>query len=110
MKYHLLYPTYIHKRIKELGRAYELRVLLCLVDVKEPHHCIKELEKISIISNLTMIMCWSNEEVARYLETYKAYEFKSAEAIMEKATTTTTSHTSNTSNASNPDANFVIFF
>jgi DNA excision repair protein ERCC-1 len=55
MKYHLLNPTYIHKRVKELGRAFEVRVLLCLVDVKEPHHCIKELEKISIFSNLTMI-------------------------------------------------------
>jgi len=55
MKYHLLNPTYIHKRVKEIGRAYEVRVLLCLVDVKEPHHCIKELEKISIFSNLTMI-------------------------------------------------------
>ena len=55
MKYHLLNPTYIHKRVKEIGRAYEVRVLLCLVDVKEPHHCIKELEKIYIFSNLTMI-------------------------------------------------------
>ena len=65
-----------------------IRVLLTLVDVKEPRHCIKELEKIAIVSNLSMVLCWSNEEVARYLETFKAYEFKSAEAIMEKATTT----------------------
>ncbi len=50
-----LWDKYIHKRVKEIGRAYEVRVLLCLVDVKEPHHCIKELEKISIFSNLTMI-------------------------------------------------------
>lgn len=107
MKYHLLNPTYIHKRIKELGRAYDVRILLCLVDVKEPHHCIKELEKISIFANLTMILCWSNEEVARYLETYKAYEYKSAEAIMEKATVTVTT---NVTNASNSDANFVTNF
>lgn len=65
-------------------------MLLALVDVKEPRHCIKELEKIAIVSNLSMVLCWSNEEVARYLETFKAYEFKSAEAIMEKATTTAT--------------------
>ncbi len=51
-------------------------------------------------------MCWSNEEVARYLETYKAYEFKSAEAIMEKATITNNSNSNSTVN--NSDANFVI--
>jgi DNA excision repair protein ERCC-1 len=84
MKYHLLNPTYIHQRLRELGRAYDLRVLLVFVDVKEPRHCIKELEKISIHSNLTMILCWNSEEVGRYLETYKAYEFKGPEAIMEK--------------------------
>jgi hypothetical protein len=51
-------------------------------------------------------VCWSNEEVARYLETYKAYEFKSAEAIMEKATITNNSNSNSTVN--NSDANFVI--
>lgn len=86
MKYHLLNPTYVHQRVKELGRAYDLRILLAHVDVKEPRHCIKELEKISIYSNLTLILCWTPEEVGRYLETYKAYEFKSADLIMEKST------------------------
>jgi hypothetical protein len=53
-----------------------------------------------------ILVCWSNEEVARYLETYKAYEFKSAEAIMEKATITNNSNSNSTVN--NSDANFVI--
>jgi DNA excision repair protein ERCC-1 len=106
MKYHLLNPTYLHKRVKMLGRAYNLRVLLALVDVKEPRHCIKELEKVAIFANLTLILCWSNEEVARYLETYKAYELKSAEAIMEKATQPVVV-TNAASAALNSDANFV---
>lgn len=110
MKYHLLNPTYIHGRIRELGRAYDLRVLLVFVDVKEPRHCIKELEKISIHSNLTMILCWNSEEVGRYLETYKAYEFKSAEAIMEKSSIAShgpgQNHASN-SNQNQADTNFI---
>lgn len=106
MKYHLLNPTYIHKRIKEMGRAYNVRVLLALVDVKEPRHCIKELEKISIYSNLSLVLCWSNEEVARYLETFKAYEFKSAETIMEKATVTVLGQ-QGTINFNSSDTNFV---
>jgi DNA excision repair protein ERCC-1 len=112
MKYHLLNPTYIHQRCKELGNAYELRVLLVMVDVKEPRHCIKELEKICIFCHLTMILCWSSEEAGRYLETYKAYEFKSAEPIMEKAAsivgTSTSTVSSSTSNAvSSNDAQFI---
>ena len=96
-----------------MGRAYDLRVLLVLCDVKEPQHCIKELEKICIFANFTMIICWSNEEVGRYLETYKAYEFKSADSIMEKSTNQQSSshHThssnSNKDNNNNSDANFI---
>ena len=85
MKYHLLNPTYIHQRVRELGNAYNLRILLALIDIKEPNHCIKELEKICINCQLTLLLCWSNQEVGRYLETYKLFEFKSADLIMEKA-------------------------
>lgn len=106
MKYHLLNPTYIHQRIKELGKAYDLRVLLTFVDVKEPRHCIKELEKICIFSNMTMILCWTPEEVGRYLETYKAYEFKSADIIMEKSTNQNEA-TSNNKGQTSSDSNFI---
>jgi DNA excision repair protein ERCC-1 len=111
MKYHLLNPTYIHQRVKELGKAYDLRVLLVHVDVKEPRHCIKELEKISIYSNLTLILCWTPEEVARYLETYKAYEFKSADLIMEKSTNSSeassSSHGASKQPANNANSIFI---
>ncbi|RNA15740.1 DNA excision repair ERCC-1 [Brachionus plicatilis] len=106
MKYHLLNPTYIHQRIRELGKAYDLRVLLTFVDVKEPRHCIKELEKICIYSNFTMILCWTPEEVGRYLETYKAYEFKSADIIMEKSTNQIEVG-SNTKGQNSSDTNFI---
>lgn len=106
MKYHLLNPTYIHQRIRELGKAYDLRVLLTFVDVKEPRHCIKELEKICIYSNLTMILCWTPEEVGRYLETYKAYEFKSADIIMEKSTNQNEA-VSNQKGQHTADSNFI---
>jgi DNA excision repair protein ERCC-1 len=88
MKYHLLNNEYIHERLRELGRAYELRVLLVLVDIKETKHCLKELEKICILANLTLILAWSYEEAGRYLETYKAYEHKSADGLQEKTVVT----------------------
>ncbi|KAM9324950.1 DNA excision repair protein ERCC-1 [Gastrophryne carolinensis] len=84
LRYHNLNPEYIHTRLKSLGQAYALRVLLVQVDVKDPHFTLKELAKICILSDLTLILSWSPEEAARYLETYKCYEQKSADALKEK--------------------------
>ena len=32
VRYHSLHPNYIHDRLKSLGKQYQLRVLLVLVD------------------------------------------------------------------------------
>lgn len=84
LRYHQLNPNYIHERLKQLRRYYELRVLLVQVDIKEPHHLVKELAKICILADCTLILAFSPEEAGRYLETYKVYEHKPPEAIMEK--------------------------
>ena len=46
VRYHLLNPNYIHERLKEVGSGYELRVLLTQVDVKDPHHALRQLMRI----------------------------------------------------------------
>lgn len=84
LRYHQLNPNYIHDRLKQLGRSYELRVLLVQIDIKEPHHLLKELAKICILADCTLILAFSTEEAGRYLETYKVYENKPPDAIMEK--------------------------
>ncbi|XP_018428700.1 PREDICTED: DNA excision repair protein ERCC-1 [Nanorana parkeri] len=84
LRYHNLNPEYIHSRLKTLGQAYALRVLLVQVDVKDPHFTLKELAKICILSDLTLILSWSPDEAARYLETYKCYEQKPADALKER--------------------------
>ena len=33
LRYHQLHPEYIHQRLKQLGRSFELRVLLVQVDI-----------------------------------------------------------------------------
>ncbi|XP_055357701.1 DNA excision repair protein ERCC-1-like [Paramacrobiotus metropolitanus] len=81
LKYHNLNPEYIHDRLKALGRSYELQILLVLVDVKEPHHPLKELAKIAILSDVTLVPAWSPEEAGKYLELYKIYENKPADMI-----------------------------
>lgn len=107
MKYHLLNNEYIHERLKELGRAYELRVLLLIVDIKETKHCLKEIEKICLLANLTLILCWNYEEAGRYLETYKAYEYKNADLIQEKAIFSTNFNNANQIEKAN-NSNFII--
>lgn len=84
LRYHNLHPDYIHQRLQSLGKSYALRVLLVQVDVKDPQKALKELAKMCILADCTLILAWSPEEAGRYLETYKAYEQKPADLLMEK--------------------------
>ncbi|KAM9851072.1 DNA excision repair protein ERCC-1 [Aulostomus maculatus] len=84
LRYHNLNPSYIHDRLKQLGQSFTLRVLLVQVDVKDPHHALKELARICIMADCTLILAWSPEEAGRYLETYKSYEKKPADLLKEQ--------------------------
>lgn len=84
MRYHNLFPNYIHERLKSLGKSFSLRILLVQVDVLEPVHPLKDLSVIAILADCTLMVAWSAEEAGNYLETYKMYENKSADLIKEK--------------------------
>uniref|UniRef100_A0A673VEJ0 ERCC excision repair 1, endonuclease non-catalytic subunit n=1 Tax=Suricata suricatta TaxID=37032 RepID=A0A673VEJ0_SURSU len=84
LRYHNLHPDYIHGRLQSLGKSFALRVLLVQVDVKDPQKALKELAKMCILADCTLVLAWSPEEAGRYLETYKAYEQKPADLLMEK--------------------------
>ncbi|XP_050392113.1 DNA excision repair protein ERCC-1 isoform X1 [Patella vulgata] len=84
LRYHQLHPNYIHDRLKSLGRSFDLRVLLVQVDLADPHHLLKGLSKICILADCTLMLAFTAEEAGRYLETYKVYENKPPDAIMEK--------------------------
>ena len=84
IKYHKLYPRYIHRRIAELRKDFKLRVLLVLVDVDDNANTLLQLNTIGVTNQLTTILCWSELEAARYLETYKARDGKDATPIQKK--------------------------
>ncbi|GAB1291651.1 DNA excision repair protein ERCC-1 [Apodemus speciosus] len=84
LRYHNLHPDYIHERLQSLGKNFALRVLLVQVDVKDPQKALKELAKMCILADCTLVLAWSAEEAGRYLETYKVYEQKPADLLMEK--------------------------
>lgn len=78
---------HIVRRIQEIGRSYRLRVLLVLADDEHNLPALQELNKIAFVSEFTLLVAWSNLECARYLETLKLYEGKSAASIQQKEET-----------------------
>ncbi|KAM0341877.1 hypothetical protein ACHAPU_009813 [Fusarium lateritium] len=74
LKYHRLHPEYIYTRVRNLQGKYNLRILLTMVDIPNHESSLKELSKTSLINNVTLILCWSAAEAARYIELYKSYE------------------------------------
>lgn len=88
LKYHRLHPEYIYTRIKNLQGKYALRVVLCMVDIQNHEESLKELSKTSVINNITIILCWSAAEGARYLELFKTYENAAPTSIKQHQSTT----------------------
>jgi len=86
-KYHSLHPNYVHGRIAELGTDFDLRVLLCLVDVDDNTAALLLLSKVCVVNRMTLILAWSEEEAGRYLETFKAFDGKDASSIQKREQT-----------------------
>lgn len=88
VRYHLLHGNYLEERIhrirKEDPAPYRTKVVLCFVDVDDNEIALREINRVALLSQFTLILAWSWIEAARYLETLKAYENKSATLIKEK--------------------------
>ncbi|KAJ6593987.1 restriction endonuclease type II-like protein [Mycena capillaripes] len=84
LKYHRLHPEYIHTRIEKLGHSYSLRILLVMSDVTEHRDPIRELTKMCLINNITVLVAFSIEEAGHYLSTFKQYEHKPPDLIKER--------------------------
>ncbi|XP_036148754.1 mating-type switching protein swi10-like isoform X2 [Monomorium pharaonis] len=87
IRYHQLNPDYIHERLKLLNNTYNLRVLLVQIDVADPHHALKHLTRISILADMTLMLAWNAEDAGKIIETYKIYENKPPDDIMERSDT-----------------------
>ncbi|KAI1798264.1 DNA repair protein rad10 [Ganoderma leucocontextum] len=84
LRYHRLHPEYIHQRIEKLGHAYNLRILLLMCDVSEHQEPIRELTKICLINEITVVVAWNAEEAGYYLSTFKQFEHKPPDLIKER--------------------------
>ncbi|KAJ7579146.1 restriction endonuclease type II-like protein [Mycena floridula] len=84
LKYHRLHPEYIPTRIEKLGQSYNLRILMILSDITEHREAIRELTKMCLVNNITVIVAFSSEEVGLYLTTFKQFEHKPPDMIKER--------------------------
>ncbi|KAI0295073.1 restriction endonuclease type II-like protein [Multifurca ochricompacta] len=84
LRYHRLHPEYIHQRIERLGQSYNLRILLLMCDISEHRDPIRELTRICLLNNITVIVTWSTDEAGQYLTAYKQSEHRSPTLIRER--------------------------
>ncbi|KAJ2512600.1 ssDNA endonuclease and repair protein rad10 [Coemansia sp. RSA 2049] len=84
IKYHRLHPEYIAKRIEGLGRNYSLRVLLVYADTDDSKLPLREINRVALLGNMTVLLAWSLDEAGRYIEALKTYEHRPPDAIKER--------------------------
>ncbi|KVI08533.1 DNA repair protein rad10 [Cynara cardunculus var. scolymus] len=96
LRYHLLHPDYLYYRIRELGKNFKLRVVLCHVDVEDVVKPLLEVTRTALLHDCTLLCGWSLEECGRYLETIKVYENKPADIIQGQMDTDYLSRLSHT--------------
>ena len=84
LRYHNLHPDYVHRRIAELKSDFTLRVLLCHVDIEDNASALLFLNDLCVKNNMTLILSWSDEEAARYIETLKAFDGTDTSAIEKR--------------------------
>ena len=87
IKFHHVNPAHIDMRIRELGKNFRLRTLLVFIDDDNNSKVLADLNKLCFAREVTMLLCWSYDECARYLEALKLYENKPATSIQEKVET-----------------------
>jgi DNA excision repair protein ERCC-1 len=93
LRYHLLHPSYLFRRMKDLREFkehqinYKLKIVLCQVDIEDTVQTLLELNKLCFTNRFTLILAWSPLEAGRYLETLKSYENKPSTSIQERVET-----------------------
>lgn len=67
LKYHGLHPDYIETRINKLGNSHDLKVLLVIIDVDNSSESLKELTRMTVNKDITIIAAGTFREAADYV-------------------------------------------
>lgn len=85
LKYHKLHPEYIYNKMKKVTYTRDdiLRVLLVLVDIEDFQDTVRELNKLALFNKITIILAFSNEQCAIYLQNLKYVEREASKRIIQ---------------------------
>lgn len=83
LKFHASKPEYIHKRVRRL-RPAKLRILLVLLDTPSYNTVLEELFR---TVHLTIVLCRSYDECARYLRGFDICSKRGSEVLRRKSPT-----------------------
>ena len=82
-KYHILYRNYIQARIAALKTDFTCRILLLYMDMDDTEKVLHEMNLLCVTHNFTLILGWSELEMARYIETFKVLQNRDASTIQK---------------------------
>ncbi|CAI5438256.1 unnamed protein product [Caenorhabditis angaria] len=76
-KYHKMHPNYVYSRLSARAENnYKNKVLLAFCNVEEPRHVLRELNMMCYRQSWTLVVCYSVEEAAEYIENFKLSQSK----------------------------------
>ena len=89
LRYHKLHPEYIYNKLKKVTYNHPdtLRVLLLYVDVDDFQDTVRELNKLALFNSLTLVLGWTHEQCANYLQNLKAVEKEASKRIIQGSRT-----------------------
>uniref|UniRef100_A0A183CBH1 Structure-specific endonuclease subunit SLX1 n=1 Tax=Globodera pallida TaxID=36090 RepID=A0A183CBH1_GLOPA len=83
LKYHKLHCGYVETRFADL-RGYPVKVLLAYVNVEDPSFLLRDLNMFCYRMDVSLVLCYSVEEAAEYIETFKFTEHRNVEKELSK--------------------------
>ena len=84
LRFHVLHPGYLAKRLGPLRGAVKQLIVFCQVDVEDSSKPLLDITTTTIDAGCTLIVGSSADEVGRYIESFKQFENKPAAAIQER--------------------------
>jgi len=78
VKYHKLHPEYIGKRMEAVKRKVKTLLLVVHVDDGDCEKPLLEIQTLAFVFRFVVVLAWSLNESARYLEAYAKYSVSNA--------------------------------
>ncbi|CAN6595313.1 hypothetical protein TRVA0_001S01024 [Trichomonascus vanleenenianus] len=87
LQYHRIRPEYIEQRFNRLGRDFDLRILMVMIDSEDKNYddAMRELTVLTFNRDYTIIVVRSDREAAMYLRNLKQFETASPRMIQGQA-------------------------